>query len=242
MKSSLVKLTLFAAASMALLIGFGTWQLQRLAWKEGLIERIEARAHGDPVSLAAVLRNWSQSGDIEYQRVRLSGVFDHSGERHLYTVVEGKPGWRIITPLKTGENEIVLVDRGYVPPSLKNPENRTAGQVRGTVTVTGFARAPGGKNAFTPENDPARNIWYWRNHEGMAASILDAGSRERLVPFFVEADAAAVPGAWPKGGVTRVKFVNRHLEYAITWYGLAVALLGVYGAIIWRWRKYGEFT
>ncbi|MGI9388274.1 MAG: SURF1 family protein [Methyloligellaceae bacterium] len=242
MKPTLVKLTLFAAAGVAMLIGLGTWQLQRLAWKQGLVERIEARARGGPVPLAAALRNWSQTGDIEYQRVRLSGVFDHDSERHLYTVVAGKPGWRIITPLKAGENAIVMVDRGYVPPSLKNPQDRAAGQVGGTVTVTGLARAPGRKNAFTPASDLARNIWYWRNLEGMAASVLDAGSRERLAPFFVEADAAATPGGWPKGGVTRVKFANRHLEYAVTWYGLAVALLIVYGAIVWRWRKYGEFT
>lgn len=240
--SPLVKLTLLAVAGVTMLIGLGTWQLQRLAWKQGLIERIEARAQGDPVPLAAALRRWSRTGDIEYLRVRMSGTFDHGSERHLYTVVEGKPGWRIITPLTTTENAIVMIDRGYVPPSLKESESRAAGQIRGVVTITGLARAPGRQNAFTPASDPADNIWYWRDLAGMAASILDTAGRDKLAPFFVEADAIPVPGGWPKGGVTRVKFANRHLEYAVTWYGLAVALLAVYGAIIWRWRKYGEFT
>lgn len=240
--TSLIKLTLLAVAGVAMLIGLGTWQLQRLAFKQELVERIEARAQGDPVPLTAALRSWSRTGDIEYLRVGLSGTFSHDSERHLYTVVKGRPGWRIITPLATTENAIVMIDRGYVPPSLKKPESRAAGQVRGIVTITGLARAPGRKNAFTPASDPSRNIWYWRDLEGMAASVLDAAGRDRLAPFFVEADAVPVPGGWPKGGVTRVKFSNRHLEYAVTWYGLAAALLVIYGAIIWRWRKYGEFT
>ena len=242
MKPSLLKLTLLAVAGVAMLIGLGTWQLQRLFWKQGLTRQIEMRARADSVPLPVALGNWSQTSDIEYLRVRLSGTFDHDSERHLYTVVKGRPGWRIITPLKTIENTIVMVDRGYVSPSLKNPETRAAGQLRGAVTVTGLARAPGGKNAFTPASDLERNIWYWRDLEGMTASVLDTAERGRLAPFFIEADASPVPGNWPKGGATRVKLSNRHLEYVVTWYGLAVALLVVYGAIVWRWRKYGEFT
>jgi surfeit locus 1 family protein len=242
MKPSLLKLTLMAAAGVAMLIALGVWQLQRLEWKQGLIERVETRVDAEPVPLSEVMRRWSQDGDIEYMHVRLSGEFLHGKERHLYTMHEGQPGWRVITTLETPAGAVVMVDRGFVPDDLKAPEERAEGQVEGEVTLTGLARAPGEKGGFTPETDMERNMWYWRDLDGMAASVLSESQRERLVPFFVEAGAGAIPGGWPKGGVTRISFHNRHLEYALTWFGLAAALIGVYVVILWRWRREGEFT
>lgn len=242
LNNKLVKLTLLALAGVAMLIGLGTWQLQRLAWKQALMEKAQERATADPVRLRDAVRLVSEKKDIEYLRVRLAGRFEHALERHLYTIVEGKPGWRIVTPVRTTDGAIVMVDSGFVPNKLKDAAKRVAGQVGGDVSITGLARAPGRPNQFTPKADPDRNIWYWRDLEGMAATVLTPSEVERVVPFFVEADKLPVPGGWPRGGVTRVKFTNRHLEYAVTWYGLALALLLVYGAIIRRWRIHGEFT
>lgn len=225
-----------------MLVALGAWQLQRLAWKQDLIARVEARAHGEPVSLDEAVRRIERDGEIEYQRVRAEGSYLHDRERHLYTVVDGRPGWRIVTPLETPGGAIVMVERGFVPDGLKEASSRAAGLVEGRVAVTGLARAPGKANAFTPESDPDGNRWFWRDLEGMAASALGAGRRGRVVPFFIEAEASEVPGGWPRGGVTRIDFPNRHLEYAITWFGLALALLGVYAVILWRWRTRGEFT
>jgi surfeit locus 1 family protein len=242
MKPTLLKLTLLTAAGVAMLIGLGTWQVQRLAWKQGLIARVEQRAHGEPVSLSEAWRRWSEDHDIEYLRVRVSGAFDHTRERHLYTVYEGRPGWHVVTPLTTVDGFVLMVDRGFVPEKFKAAETRPAGQVSGDVTITGLARAPGRPNAFTPDSDLERNRWYWRDLDGMAASVLTASERDRLAPFFVEADDTPNPGGWPKGGVTRISFPNRHLEYALTWYGLAVALLAVYAVVVLRWRREGQFT
>ena len=116
-----------------------------------------------------------------------------------------------------------------VPDQLKLARTRPQGQLETDVVVTGLARAPETQRLFTPDNDVARNIWYWRDLDGMAASVLAPGERARVAPFFVESEAAPVPGGWPKGGVTRLQLSNRHLEYAITWYGLAAALVAVYG-------------
>jgi surfeit locus 1 family protein len=242
MNRSILKLTLFAIAGLAMLVALGSWQLQRLAWKEGLIARVEARAHSDPVGLAEALRREKTDGDIEYLRVRMQGHFLNDKERHLYTVLEGRPGWRVITPLETGEGAIVMVDRGFVPEGLKDASKRSQGLIEGETTVTGLARAPGEANPFTPESDWDRNRWFWRDLHGMADSILVGDRRERLVPFFVEAEASPVPGGWPRGGVTRIDFPNRHLEYAVTWFGLALALFVVYAAILRRWWRQGEFT
>lgn len=242
MKHTLLWPTLLAIAGMAVLLGLGTWQVRRLSWKEGLIARIEARAHGEPVSLDEALRRWRATGDVEYLRVRFSGRFLHDRERHYYDVVAGKPGWRVITPIRTATGVVVLVDRGYVPEALKEPKARAAGQVTGEIGVTGLARAPARRGLFVPENDRAKNQWFWRDLVGMAAGIVEARDGARLVPFFVESEGASVPGGWPKGGVTRLDLPNRHLQYAITWYGLAAALAAVYSAFVWSQLKRTRFT
>jgi len=123
---------------------------------------------------------------------------------------------------------------------LREPAKREAGQLGGTVDIVGLVRAPEAKRMFVPANDVARNIWYWRDIDAMTAATAgpDAGHVHR---FFVDAEATPVPGGWPKGGVTRLELPNRHLEYALTWYGLAAALAAVFVAFaVTRWRQPGS--
>ncbi len=220
------QITLWVSEALAfdVLIGLGTWQMQRRAWKLGLIDRIEQRAHGEPISLTLAKDLWQREGDVEYYRVLLVGRFRHDEERHLYTIDNGKAGWRIITPLVTSGGDVVLVDRGYVPEELKDPASRKPGQITGTVELIGLARAPVPPNWFTPAGDAGRNQWFTRDVASMAAS-LPAEQAARVLPFMVEAEAEPVPGGWPRGGGTRLTLQNRHLEYALTWYGLAVTLV-----------------
>ncbi len=93
----------FSAASLALLIGLGVWQLQRLEWKQGLIAQIEARAHAEPVTLKEAVTRARAGEDVGYLRVRVEGRFDNGKERYLYAVSDGTLGWHVITPLKTPE-------------------------------------------------------------------------------------------------------------------------------------------
>lgn len=210
--------------ALAVLIGLGTWQMQRRAWKLGLIDRIEQRANGESISLTLAKTLWDRERDVEYYRVVLVGRFRHDEERHLYTIDAGKAGWRVITPLVTAGGDIVLVDRGYVPEELKDPSSRKQGQIAGAVELVGLARAPVPPGWFIPPGDTQRNQWFTRDVAAMAAS-LPAGQEPRVVPFMIEAEAEPVPGGWPRGGGTRLSLSNRHLEYALTWYGLAVTLV-----------------
>lgn len=216
---------------MAVLIALGTWQMQRLAWKEGLITAIHERAHAAPVALADVEARAARGEDVEYTRVAVSGRFDHAKEIHLYALDEvGTPGFHIITPLIVTGDGVVLVNRGFVPNDLKDPARRAAGQVSGEVSITGLTRHPDQQGMFIPGNDPARNIWYWRDIEGMTAAAVGPDN-QAVHRFYVDAEAEpAPPGGWPHGGVTRLTLPNRHLEYALTWYGLAVALIAVFVA------------
>ena len=224
--------TALTLLGFVLLAGLGTWQLQRLAWKQGLIERVETRAEAMPVPLTLALGLWRETEDVEYLRVDLEGRFRHGGEQHLYTIVQGRPGWRVVTPFETVSGMWVMVDRGFVTPDLKPTETRPGGQIEGVVKLTGHARAPGIRGQFTPANQPDENKWYGRDLDAMAAVALGPEERSRLVPFFVEVEEMALPGGWPKGSTTRLTFSNRHLEYAFTWFALAAVLLVIYAIFV----------
>jgi surfeit locus 1 family protein len=223
--------TLATLAGVALLLSLGSWQWQRKAWKEGLIAERAERAKAAPVPLWDVLSAGKPVS--EFQRVTISGTFDHNEERHLYAPLNSGPGWQVMTPLhiaagSTSGAVFLMVDRGFVPDKLKAVETRSDGLPTGTVTVSGRIRLGGTKATFTPDNDPSRNQWFWRDLPAMMRGFDLA-----KLPFYVEADSTATnPGGWPKPGAGDAIFnnlSNRHLEYALTWWALAVTLLGVYG-------------
>ena len=234
MSKSLLGFTAFMLAALAVLIGLGFWQMQRLHWKEGLIAQIETRTKGPPIALGDATAMVGQGRDPSYYRVRASGRFDHAKERYLFAVSEGRAGWHVITPLKTADGETVLIDRGFVPDRLKDPSTRAAGEVENAVTITGIVRQAETQGLFTPDNEPEANRFFWRDLEAMARSMDPGGT---VAPFFLEAEKSEVPGGWPEGGQTRLDLPNNHLQYAITWFLLGVCLLVIYGMYVWKARR-----
>jgi len=227
----LVGLTAAMLAALAVLVGLGLWQLQRLHWKQGLLAQIEARTKGPPITLEDAVALAREGRDPNYYRVRVDGRFHHAKERYLYAVSDGRVGWHIITPLETEDGDMVLVDRGFVPDELKDPSSRALGQVDKLVTVTGIVRSPEIQGPFIPDNEPEANRWFWRDLAGMARSALPAGAIQ-VAPFFLDADKNEVPGGWPEGGQTRLEIPNNHLQYAITWFLLGACLLIVFGLYV----------
>jgi len=220
--------------ALAILLGLGTWQVKRLYWKEALIADIEERLNAGPVALSDMEAMAKGGGDIEYRRVRLSGTFDHARERHFFATHQGRTGYYIYTPLTLADGRILFVNRGFVPFEMKEQAKRPDGQVAGEVTITGLARAPlaAKPSSLLPDNDIAKNIFYWKDLAAMASST-DIPS-DRLIHLFVDADNTPNPGGWPQGGVTLIDLPNNHLQYAITWYGLAAALVIVAGFAYFR--------
>lgn len=223
--------TLFTVPALVLLLTLGTWQVLRLFEKLELIATVERGLTAAPVPLPAGALDGAA---WNYRRVVVRGQFDHAHEFHMLAHSErGNFGYHVITLLRrTDAPGHVMVSRGWIPTDLKDPARRAEGQVAGEVTVTGLARAAWGKNPFTPENEPARNLWYHGDAGGMlaAAGVTDAPL------LFVDADAAATPpGGWPRGGHTRVTFTNNHLAYAFTWYSGAVVLVVIY--VLWHRRR-----
>lgn len=211
----------------AALVGLGTWQVQRLHWKEGLLVTIEARRSAAPLPLSEIEERFRATGDVDYTPVTATGTFRHAGERHFLATWKGQSGFFVYTPLQLADGRFALVNRGFVPYDLKDPDRRPQGQVAGEVTIAGLARNPlaGKPSSILPDNDPAKNVFYWKDRDAMAASA-DLPAAE-IVPVFIDADATPNHGGWPAGGVTLVDLPNNHLQYAVTWYGLAAALAGV---------------
>ena len=217
-----------------LLVALGTWQMQRLAWKEDLLAAIAERRAAPPASLREIESLAASGADVDYRTVRLQGRFLHDRERHFFTTWNGQPGFAVYTPLTLADGRMLFVNRGFVPYERKAAETRAAGQEMGEVTITGLARARlATKPSFIlPDNEPAKNIYYWKDLAGM---IRDDGlDPDRVLPFFVDADATPNPGGLPIGGITLIDFPNNHLQYALTWYGLAAALLGMTVVFILR--------
>lgn len=232
--SSLIWPAVFTLAALPVLIGLGVWQLERLAWKEGLIAAINDGLGRPPVPLEHPADAWKDLAGKEYRPVSVTGHFRHGDERLLFATDGNETGWHVYTPLETEGGKLLFINRGFVPERLKGAASRAAGQVEGQVTVQGLLRTPGVKGWFAPEPDLARNAFYWRDLAGMTASLPAEQDRARVLPFFVDAAAEpANPGGWPKGGVTRLDIPNRHLEYALTWFGLAATLVAVFAAFAW---------
>jgi len=213
-------------------LSLGVWQMERRAWKRDILDRIATNQAAAPLTLDELLK-----GDplrFEYGRVRVSGSFLHDKEFYLAArSLKDKVGMQVVTPLRTDDGTIVLFDRGWIPSERKEPAKRAEGQLAGKVDLVGIVRRSQIKRQFAPDNDPARNFWFhvdvpvMRQMAGGAADpVLDS--------FFLEADATANPGGIPVGGQTRLDIPNDHLQYAITWFLIALAGAGVYLAYHWE--------
>jgi surfeit locus 1 family protein len=224
-------------AALAILITLGTWQMQRLTWKENLIATISARVKETAQLLPATPESLSfELAREEYRPYVAAGRFLHQHEVQVYTVLSDPKGsfsgagYWILTPLQRADGSIVIVNRGFVPQEKKEPATRAEGQVEGEVRVTGLLRAPEQTNFFTPANDPKQKAWYSRN----PAEIERAFGLKNVLPFMLDETRNYRAGELPQPNETKLTFTNNHLGYALTWYGLACTLIGVFSVFAWQ--------
>jgi surfeit locus 1 family protein len=216
------------------LMALGTWQVMRLQWKLALIERVEERidlAPVDPPGPDAWAGIYEDAWD--YRPVRLTGRF-LDGEVYYYLALTeprgtfGGPGYLVYAPFRTEAGPVVMVNRGFVPEARRLPETRPGSEPPGgEVEIAGLWRRDERGNMFTLDADPKTQVWFVREAPKMAASLgIDDAP---LAPFSVDLRAEATPpGGLPQAGETLVSFRNNHLQYAVTWYGLGLVLVGVF--------------
>lgn len=216
-------LTLAALPALLILVGLGTWQVQRLHEKEALLATIAQRMTAPEAPLEEVLR--LPLAEAEWRHVKARGRFLHGKEAYLHaTEFDLGLGVHVVTPFVAPDDGVVLVDRGFVPLASRAPDTRSASQTEGEVEISGIVRLAGVRNAFTPAPDESERTWYWRDIEGIARHqglTLEA-------PVVIVAEQPANPGGLPRFPGYRVDIANNHLQYAVTWFGLALTLIGVY--------------
>ncbi|MBB4953748.1 surfeit locus 1 family protein [Agrobacterium vitis] len=234
MRAKTILSGLLVLAALVTLVMLGTWQLHRLSWKEGLLADIESRRHQPAATVEDMDRLARSGGDVDYRAMSAVGDFLNDRERHFLATYQGSAGFYIYTPLQLADGRYLFVNRGFVPEDKKDPNTRMGGQLLGQQRITGLARAKLTQkpSALVPDNDTVKNVFYWKDLEAMAESTgLPA---DKVLPFFLDAGPMPVPGGLPIGGVTQIDLPNSHLQYALTWYGLALALLVISGVAIVR--------
>ena len=222
----------FSVAAFALLVWLGAWQVQRLHWKEDLIARMSDRMVSEPLGVAEIEARLGAGEDVEFLRATATGRFVHDRELFVFTTLDGEMGWNVVTPLETDDGNAVLVDRGFIPYDLKDPARRAESRPAGQVSVTGAVRPRSSAPApFAPDNDVDANVWHWWALPAMA----EAAGLERASPFILQAEPRPGDPAWPRASVPDpASLSNRHLGYAVTWFGLAAMLVIVNGLYLFR--------
>lgn len=225
-------------AGFATLVSLGVWQLHRLAWKRDLIERVDQRVHAPPVA-APGPGQWAQvnAANSEYLHVSVQGHYRHDLETLVQAVTERGGGFWVLTPFDTVDGYVVLINRGFVSPPHRDRASRPEGQIDAATTITGLVRISEPSGGYLRTNEPAADRWFSRDVTAIAA----ARGLKNVAPYFIDADASEAPqGNAPIGGLTVIAFRNTHLQYALTWFALALLVAGGTFLILryeWRWRK-----
>lgn len=230
-RAALAAIALAAAIVFAALVALGVWQLQRREWKHALIAQVDARIHAAPVAAPGPAAWPAIDPRDAYLRIRVDGAFLPGRDTLVQAVTELGPGWWVLTPLRDARGFIVLVNRGFVP------VHTAPRPPVGIAHVTGLLRVTEPRGGFLRSNDPLADRWYARD----VAAIAAARALGPVAPYFIDADAAPAPSPdTPVGGLTVVRFPDNHLQYALTWFALALLLAGGMAYVTraeWRARQ-----
>ena len=211
--STLITLVLFAT-----LIGLGTWQIQRLHWKENLLASIHDNMAQKAVPMPETI---DDTAAWQFRRVTLAGTFDYSHEMLVKPrMLDGEVGYDMVVPFIRASGGTVMVDRGWISDALMSKASRPN---KGFMQIEGVLREVTKSSAFTPDNDPVKKDWFWIDAKAMA----DASGLSDVAPMVLYI-ADKKPGVYPAGGIIRESIPNDHKQYAIFWFGMAFVLLAVW--------------
>jgi surfeit locus 1 family protein len=228
-----------ALAAFVTLIALGIWQLERKAWKEALIVTIEQRVTASPAAVPPRER-WTSLDPAaeEFRRVALRAEFLPGREGRVYTVGSGlredikAPGYFAFAPARLADGRVVVINRGYVANAQPDASLRPIGLAAGAVDLVGAMRWPEAPGWFVTGHDLRADLWFTRDHMAMAA-FYDWGP---VAPFYIDQEAPVPAGGVPRPSPLKVNLRNEHLQYALTWFGLA-AVLAIVFAVWARGRR-----
>jgi surfeit locus 1 family protein len=223
---------LAAGIGICILCGLGVWQVKRLAWKEALIAEVDVRMMAEPMTLPEAL---NRGGDTEYTRITARGRYLPSQPLRRMASINGSPGYELLQPFLSADGVFVLVDRGTV--SVEDSDPAIAATTDKDVTITGLVRLHNkGRGSFDGNNDDKGNLWVWWDIPAMLAASQPPANAQQA-PFILQLVPSPELPSKPFVAAPKVELSNNHLGYAITWFGLAAALVGVTGVYVFRLRR-----
>ncbi|HEX8569867.1 MAG TPA: SURF1 family protein [Caulobacteraceae bacterium] len=229
-------LTIGFLVALVVLTGLGVWQLQRLQWKRALLQRIENAQVQPAVALEEALKAHRDGLDVEYARVVTDcpGI-DQAAYLKLFAVRERVIGFRAVSACEVDDTSYgsILVDRGFVAEGDTGRMPAPGGSSPKHRPVVGVLRLPEPPTFVTPEDRPAENAWFRRDVAAMAKAL----NARAPAPLFLMLESPPPPGFGPTPAPLPAAVSNRHLGYALTWFGLAAALIAVYAAMLLKGRR-----
>lgn len=223
----------FMLIVIAILIWLGAWQLQRLTWKQGLVAQVTTRVDLPPKQIPPPA-DWDQMipEDFNFTPSLITGTYQFEHEAYVFTTLhtpKGKLGGQgvwVMTPLKLASGHLVYINRGFVPYEVWQDGTQTWDPPMDTLTLTGLLRKVERQDAFAPDPDLITRLFNRRDPAFIARALqMSDADIANLAPFFLDA-AVTDDTRLPQAGETVQTFTNNHLSYVVTWFGLALAVLG----------------
>lgn len=231
--------TVFTLASALLFAGLGVWQLERRVEKHALIAALTARVAAAPAPLPAPIE-WSglRPASDEFRRVSFAATFEAAPDAMVFSSgsalredISGPGTWAFL-PARLSSGHSVVVNAGFVPNLMQErslADRAVAGLLTGEpVVLTGYLRFPERAGLFTPAANPDKRLWFARDH----LAIADRLGWGEVAPFYVDLEEPVPSGGVPKPGPLSVHLRDEHMQYAITWFTLAGAILIAFA--VWR--------
>lgn len=238
---------IFSLAMLALCIGLGVWQLQRRAEKHALIAVLTERLAAAPGTLPQASQ-WSAltTGRDEFRRVRFVATYQPRPDAMVYSSgsavrddVSGPGTWAFM-PATLPSGEIVVINTGFVQNTMQDRVQQDRAVTRlitgAPVTLTGFIRFPESAGSLTPAEDLAKRLWFTRDHLAMARTLGWGEGGKPVAPFYIDLEAPLPQSGIPKPGPLSVHLKDDHLQYAVTWFGLAGVVVVAF-AVWWRAQR-----
>ena len=217
-------LTIVTLPAFLVLISLGSWQLQRLQWKNDIISNFEARSAAEAIAIPEAN---AELDVLEFSSLALEGEYLHDKETFLTgRTYEGNAGFHVVTPFLLDDGRTILINRGWVSEDYRDPAKRAFSQIDGKTSVAGILRRPGVRGYFVPENEPENGFWFTLV-PSQINQHLDLGDAA-IEQFYADAVRTSDVVTLPIAAKTKLNLRNAHLSYAMTWYGIAIALVGVY--------------
>ncbi len=232
---------LFTLAMLAVFVGLGLWQLQRRAEKHALIAALTERLANDPVPLP-LPSQWSALSPEkdEFRRVSFTATYPRLPDAMVYSAgsavredISGPGTWAFL-PARLASGETVVINAGFVANTMQDRgvEDRAVARLSTDqpMTLTGYIRFPESAGLLTPAENPGQRLWFTRDHLAMAHRL----GWGQVAPFYVDLEKPVPQNGIPKPGPLDVHLRDEHMQYAITWFSLAIAVAIAF--IVW-WRR-----